>query len=187
MLKTGVVVDSNKISTYIMTSDSDFFKLKTKNSKVPHIGEIYTGEPYKRGRFFYKLILLSVIISLTLYGLINIIDKNTPAYSVVVDINSSIQLKVNKSSEILKVEPINSRGADLIKNMELNHKTLDIALTMLLEKADKSNYLKDFYSKKENPVCVYITAHNNISLSLTSFKSKADDLKITVLINDNGQ
>lgn len=183
-------MEANKSSTYIISCDSEFLKLKTKNSKVPHIGEIYTGEQYKKVRIFYKLILLSLIILLTTYGfinVINIINKNTPVYSVVADINSSIELKVSKSNEILNVEPINMRGADLVKDMDLNHKTLDIALTMLLEKADKLNYLENFYSKKENPICIYITVHNNTLVSLTSFKNKADELKVTVLINDNGK
>ena len=187
MLKTGVVLEANKVSTYIITCDSEFFNLQTKNSKPPQIGEIYTGELYKRGRIFYKLILLLVIISLSSYGLMNVINKTTPVYSVVVEINSSVQLTVNNSNEILEVKPLNSKGVDLVKDLDLYHKTLDIALTMLLEKANKLKYLDSFYSKKENSIHIYITNHNNSLVYLTSFKTKADELKITVLINDNGK
>ena len=187
MLKTGVVVQSNKVFTCVITCEGKFVNLETKIKRAPHIGEIYTSQVYKKGSIFYKLILLSVIILLITYGFINIINKNTPVYSVVVDINSSIQLEVNKTNKILKVQPLNMRGEDLVKDMDLNDKTLDTALTMLLVKADKLKYLEGFYSKKEKAIYIYITNHSNTLVSLPSFKSKADELKITVLINDNGQ
>jgi hypothetical protein len=187
MIKTGVVLETNKTSIFIMTRESEFLKLKTKSGKAPHIGEIYTGELYKKDKPLYKLILLLVIISLITYIGINIINKITPAYSVVVEINSSIQLKVNRSNDIIAVEPMNSKGVDLVKDMELNHKSLDNALTILLEKADTLNYLKDFYSKKENPIRIYLTEHDNISIPLSSFKNKAAELKISLIINDNGE
>ncbi|MBC8062264.1 MAG: hypothetical protein H7Y18_16570 [Clostridiaceae bacterium] len=187
LLKTGVVVEANKEFTYIMTCDCEFFNLRTKNNKPPHIGEMFTGELYVKGKVFYKLIFLAVISSLVIYGLINTIYKNTVAYSVVVDINSSIQFKVNKSNEVLKVMPLSVKGADLTKDLNLKNKTLDIALTMLLEKSHKLKYLDNFYSKKDNPIHLYMTAHNNTLIPLTAFKHKADELKITLQINDNGE
>jgi len=187
MFKTGVVVESDKESTYIVTCDSEFYNLVTKDRKTPQIGEIYTGEIYTPGKYFYKLIFFAMGISLITFMIFNILSNNTPVYSVVIDINSSIQFKVDKFNKILKVQPLNNRGADLVKDLELDDKTLDIALTMLLEKAEKLKYLEEFHLKKDTSVGVYMTNHKNALPSLTSFKNKAKQLKITVQINDNGK
>ena len=154
MFKTGVVVESNKESTYIVTCDSEFFNLVTKDRKTPHIGEIYTGEIYIPGKLFYKLIFFIVVISLLTFLIFNIISNNTPVYTVVIDINSSIQFKVDKFNKILKVQPLNNRGADLVKDLELDDVTLDTALTTLLEKAEELKYLEEFRLKKDTSVCV---------------------------------
>ena len=54
MLKTGIVVETNKAFTYIVTCDSEFFNLKTQSLITPHIGEIYTGPIYEKGTHFIK-------------------------------------------------------------------------------------------------------------------------------------
>ena len=187
MLKTGIVVETNKAFTYIVTCDSEFFNLKTQSGITPHIGEIYTGPIYEKRNPLYKIIAFFVVILLVAFGLVNYISKNTTYYTVIVDINSSIQLKINKSNELVNVQPLDAKGIILVKDLDIKGKPLDLALTMLLEKANKSKYLDNFYSRQDNPIYIWITAHNNSLVPLTSFKNKATQLKITVLINNNGK
>ena len=190
MLKTGIIIDINKSSLFIMTSNSELYEIKNRATPMPHIGEIYTGEPvrknYKLSKSYqFILPIIAVIISFALvYSLIN---EYTTSYSVVLELSSSFQINLNRSSKILKVNPLNNNAADLIKDIDLKHKPIDEALLELLKKAETMNYLKNYYSNKEKPIYIYITTHNNIDVDLSSFQAYADSIKVNVIINDDGQ
>lgn len=186
MLKTGIVLEINKASVYIMSTDNEFSEIKIKAKTKPQIGEIYTSEIYKKSNILYKLLLPLVSFLLVLFILLALINKYTAKYSVVVDINSSIELQLNSSSEIIDVKPLNNKAVNLINDVNLKNRNLNDSLIIILNQAKKFNYLNDYYSNKEKTISIYITSHNNINIDLSSFEQAANDDKVSVVINDNG-
>jgi hypothetical protein len=184
MNSTGIVMQIEKRYAFIMTNSGEFLKIKI-GKQLPNVGQVYTGQVAKETPFFkyasaaasLLLVLLSGTASYAYY---------TPTASVVVDINPSIELKVNRWDRILKTVPLNSDGEKVLSSLDIKNKALSDGLDMIVEEAKKDNFINDSYIKSGKIITVSVKDNKlDKEPDLSGFEdhTKKSNLKVKIIKN----
>ena len=186
MLKSGKVINIEKKKVYIITANKEFVTLE-KNTSEPIIGELYEGEEFQ-GVAIWKYFLVIVCILLFLFSTIKLYLDNKYNFSVIVDMNCSIKLEVNGSNKIRKVEGISSGGYKIKQLVDLDNKSLEVALKLILDESINQKFLTKAHSDDGFKISIFVYGNKTkIPLNLTEFKRYAGTHNFKVLINNNGQ
>ena len=148
-----------------MTPSGEFAEVKILGDS-PEIGSTYTGALEQKLPLFKYIaaaacFILFITTGSTAYA------YYTPVASVVVDINPSLELKVNKWNRIIKASALNEDGEKMLDSLSIKNKTVDDALTMIVEEAENENFINP--SNK---------ADINVSLSITTLDKASKDREI---------
>ena len=181
LLKTGIVLEENKKTVYIVTSEYEFYELYKNNKTCPKLGEEYTGETIKKTRIYNSIIIPIVSIILSVLLIFFFINKHTIRYTAVININSSIELKLNKSNDVVKVNPLSNKSFEITENLNLKGKSFDKATSSIIKQGKKQKYIND-----NDTVNIYITSHKNLKINFSSFENVAKSNKVNIIINDYG-
>lgn len=79
----------------------------------------------------------------TVFGISSYNAVNAVASTVSIDVNPSIELKLNKDRQVLEVIPRSEDAADVIGNMDLKGADLDVAVNALLGSMISKGYISD--------------------------------------------
>lgn len=137
--KTGIVLEIKNRKACIMTPSGEFAEVKILGDS-PAIGSTYSGAIAPKLPLFKYVaaaacFILFVTTGSTAYA------YYTPVSSVVVDINPSLELKVNKWNRIIKASALNEDGEKMLDSLSIKNKTIDDGLSMILEEAEKENFI----------------------------------------------
>ncbi len=75
------------------------------------------------------------------FGIYNIANKVTSV--VALDVNPSLEIRLNKNEKVVDVEALNADGEKIIDDMDLEGSDLDVAVNALLGSMLKNGYLND--------------------------------------------
>ncbi len=187
MLKTGIVLETKKKSVHIMSSEFEFYKLKNKAKGNPKVGEVYTGETFKKRKFSFKLLISLFLLSLIVAFAIFIFNKASVRYSAIIDVNTSIELKLNKSNKVVSAVPLNEEALNVTQGLDLKHKSLNTAILLIIERAEKLHFINQDYYDKKKVVSIYISSHDNIKIDFSSLEKSAPPYNVNIAINDYGE
>lgn len=157
----------------VITDDNSFCKIIFKEGLIPgqriyFFEEDKLGNTYKHDRKKWfndiqkKSIALTVIAACIAFfflfnGVFGLEPKDSSYFAVVsVDINPSVELKLNEGSYVIGVEALNQDGKKVSGNYLLGLK-VDKAVSRIIENADKMNYLN-----VDNDTVLLATALNTI-------------------------
>lgn len=126
--------------------------------------------------------ILFVIVVLLLLG--GYYVYSVPFTSVVVDANTSINLKLNRWDKVVDVSALDNNGIKLINDANLKYKDVDDALIIIINKAEANDFIKlSSKDKKNYPVTIYVSGN---SLNIPKFYVEAKTKSYDVQINENG-
>lgn len=165
-----------------MTSSGQFLKLKIGRLK-PAVGEFYTGELVKATPF-YKYAAAAASLAFVLFSGTATYAYYTPTSSVVVDINPSIELKLNKWNRIIKAIPLNGDGEKVLNSLNVKHKSVNDGLDSIIEEAKKDNFINDDYIKSGKIITVSVEgddSENKLNLSEFTDYAKKNNLKVDII------
>lgn len=185
---TGIVMEIHKRQASIMTNNGQFLKVKL-GKQIPSVGEIYTGEilvktPYHKyaaAAASLVFILLSGTVSYAYY---------TPTASVVVNINPSIELKVNRWDRILKTIPLNDDGKVVLASIDIKNKSLTEGLDLIVDEAKKDNFINEDYIQSGKTITVSVEkSKSNKKPDISRFEeyAKKNNLKVNVIKSKDAQ
>lgn len=168
-----------------MSSQGEFIEVMVKKQR-PEIGQEYTGEMVKYNKkftHFYKIAavacFLFVLISSSMaYAYFK------PVSTIVLTINPSIELKVNRFNKVLKVVGLNNDGKKIINEVNIKNKSIDDALNNILKQAKEDKFINDSYIKADKTVSLDIQGRN---VNITSFKENIIKDKINMDVKVNGE
>lgn len=108
---------------------------------------------------FRKFAYLSFGIIVGIAGLFTYqkMELSKIASTVLLDVNPSIELNVNKNDKIISVNPLNEDAKIIIDNMNLKNSDLNIAINALIGSMLKKGYLTEL----QNSVLISISSKNN--------------------------
>jgi hypothetical protein len=166
-LKTGMVMEIKNNNAFLMTPDGEFVRVKIKG-RNPEIGEEYTGKTVSGIPTYRNMVIAASVAFMFLIGT-GAYAYTTPVSSVVLDINPSIKLDLNRWDIIIKTTPLNDDGKKLLESVNVKNKSLDSGLNTIIDEAKKQNIITDDYKKSVRE----------------DTKNGKEEKKITVLIDSN--
>jgi len=163
--KTGIVLEIKDRKACIMTPSGEFAEVKILGDS-PAIGSTYTGAIEQKLPLFKYIaaaacFILFITTGSTAYA------YYTPVASVVVDLNPSLELKINKWNRIIKAAALNEDGEKMLDSLSIKNKTIDDGLSMIVEEAENENFINP--SNK---------ADINVSLSIKTLDKASKDREI---------
>lgn len=173
-------METSKNKAALMTSDGEFVYVKIKNN-IPHIGDEYCGEAYNQPLFLKPAAAAACFIFL-FFAANTAYSYYTPASSVLVEINPSIKLDINKWEKVIKAVPLNDDAKKLLKCISVKNDSIDEALTVITEEAKKENYIGNC---KKNSIKISIKYNKNVKkINFSSFSKYADNNNINIILNN---
>ncbi len=153
----GMVLRVTTEYAVVITDDNSFCKITVKEGLIPgqriyFFEEDKLGDNYKHDRIAWfnglqkKVIALTVMTACIAFlflfnGVFGLDPKGSNYFAVVsVDINPSVELRLNEGSYVIGVEALNQDGKKVSGNYLLGLK-VDKAVSHIIENAEKMNYL----------------------------------------------
>jgi len=123
--------------------------------------------PWRIATFALALILVAVVI----VGSIGLHGEYASAATVSLDVNPSVQIKINGKQRVISAEGLNDEGKDIIGTMDLKGCQLEVAVNAIIGAMLRKGYLSDLA--------------NSVLVSVDSSKALYDQLvdKVTGEIN----
>jgi hypothetical protein len=186
MRKVGKVINVEKNKVYILTVNKEFITVE-KHRTEPIIGELYAGEEFKKV-VIWKYLLAIVCITLLIFFIRKLYLDNKYNFSVIVDMNCSLKLEVNGSNKIKTVEGLSTGGYKIKQLLDLEQKSLEEALHLILDESINQKYLTKAHADDGFKISIFVSDNkNNTKVNLTEFKKYANTHNFKVLLNNNGQ
>ncbi len=146
----GFIIKLDNDEVIAVTDESIFVRIKKKPGM--YLGQnilIKKGDllPEKKNRKKYLTYAAYVAAAFTIvFALVFLYGKSfymdlTYAY-VSVDINPSIELKVNKKDTVIDVRTLNNDAQQLVRNLKVKNLKVDEALNRIVKKSEDDGYLK---------------------------------------------
>ncbi|WP_435754080.1 anti-sigma factor domain-containing protein [Salipaludibacillus sp. CF4.18] len=152
-MQRGVVMEITKRYMIVLTKDGEFIRAELNFGA--DIGEevLYSKIPlYSFPHFFnqklYSVPFVFLLVFLITFPIPNWFESNK-AYGVVsLDLNSTIELAVDRNYEVLSMNGYNKTGEELVNSMDssVEGKTLGRATTLLLKEGIKLGIIKSLDS-----------------------------------------
>lgn len=134
----GLVVKSTRNSSFIITSDGEFIKIKTDGKA--ELGNISEGKRKKTiQNYRIHISILLVIIIFIVSGII--IEYRRTESIVVIQTTSNIKLNVNKFNKVIYAYSPTDKGKELVENTEVLNKDIDDAMITIFDYALNNNML----------------------------------------------
>lgn len=174
MIYRGSIIEVRENMLIVMLEDSSFQKVKKFNGLKEGM-EIYFEERdiiKERNLSFRRISMVAaalfLLIATSFYG-IDLWDTNYKAVALVsVDINPSIELKVNRMNHIINAVALNEDAKNL-PLLELKNKPLDKGLEALVGMARAEGYIKE-------------TKENYILIASVKLKDNVEDTEVEEVI-----
>ncbi|MHB8076059.1 anti-sigma factor domain-containing protein [Desulfosporosinus fructosivorans] len=136
---TGIVMKTSKKVTILYTESGDYLEIKTPKG-TPSLGqvlEIDLPEPkplrHRLLRFGSVAAILLLALSLSVFNFISV--SNTAVAAVVMDMDTSMELLINRDAKVLKAIDVTQRSGDSPTNQQLQGMELYTAVDLIIDKA----------------------------------------------------
>lgn len=103
---------------------------------------------------------------------------------VIINVGTSINLKVNKWSRVVDVSSITSDGNNIVNSKNVKNKNINDALIIILSNAEANNYINPLDKNElKQRIAVFISGD---TLDLSKFSDEVKSKKLNLKINENG-
>ncbi|MBU3072167.1 anti-sigma-I factor RsgI family protein [Clostridium estertheticum] len=182
MNKKGIVINIINKKAGIMTSSGEFLYIKISKG-LPNIGEIYTGKLYNKNLFIYKYVISVASLMFMIVSSAYAHSYYTPVSTIILRINPSISIDANKWNKIISSKPLNSDGAQILNNIKLKNKSIDVGLGLLVKEAKTENFINEKYVSDKKVVNLDIKSTKPISIDISNFEDTIGSNNLNVKIN----
>lgn len=192
MANKGVVVKIKDSYCIILSCDGGYEKVPLSRVKNPRVGAETEFSPVNWiDRMKPLLMVASLLVFVLGLNMFRLAQEHIPEAYVSLDINPSVELGVDKNSEVVEVTALNEDAKELVSDMDLEGKNLYAALRLIVNEAAVDGYIKP---NQKNYVLSTVTAstdsknlinYDNISLNLQeSVSDKGLDVEFVILAAD---
>ncbi|AFM39616.1 hypothetical protein Desaci_0551 [Desulfosporosinus acidiphilus SJ4] len=142
----GIVMNTTKKKTILYTERGDYLEIRTPITPplLGHVIEIDLSERNISNQRLLKLASMAAILLLALgLGVFNIVSNaNTAVAAVVMDINNSKELFVNRDAKVLRVIDLTQGSKPLTSEIQLQGKDIYTSVDLLIDQANSQETLK---------------------------------------------
>lgn len=112
---------------------------KTKKEKINETSNI--NNYFKYGYIAFASIVLIFLIQVIAFNKFE--NLNIAKTTVEIDVNPSIELKLNKNEKIIKASALNNDGKKILKGLDLNGSSLNIGVHAIIGSMYKNGYIDE--------------------------------------------
>lgn len=186
---TGIVLDINKHTAFVLTKQGEFKKVKIRAHEPPNIGQEYTGRStgfslIKGHVHPYRYIFISVIIVFLISVVGFIYNYFSPSYSAILDVSPSFEIKCNSSNKVINISSEDSRGYKILNEINVKNASLNDSLIKIINQCKKDDIINPNYQNKNKTMRLYISG-KNIDLSSLKKYIKTNSLNLQINVNGN--
>ncbi|MDQ2088057.1 anti-sigma factor domain-containing protein [Herbivorax sp. ANBcel31] len=146
MKKEGVVLEFSKNKAIIINSENRYIMIKRKPDML--VGEVVEYEVFEEIKnkkvagiaSTVAAISAIIVVAFLLYNNISI-EKKTYAF-IDIDINPSIELRIDQDNRVLKSYYFNESAKELLKEMELDGLSVNEAVGLIVEKSEREGLIQ---------------------------------------------
>ncbi|WP_182200307.1 anti-sigma factor domain-containing protein [Paraliobacillus salinarum] len=193
----GIVMEVQKKQYIILTNEGDFKRVNRTKGYMPEVGEEVTiseNDVVEKKQLITSVphIIKLIAVAFLIVIVINIFSaRSTEAsYAIILKINPSVEVIVNRDLSVLEVNPLNQEAEQLLQTIEEEDVTLYDFSNQFIQQSITSGYLN-----KEGTIASVIVSLNDKNISfeqdfrneLTSrlaVESVQADIKIKQLSED---
>lgn len=136
----------------------------------------------KNNKLRGPLITLSILVILILIAAYYIYSYSSSL--VIIDVGTSINLKVNKWNRIVDASSVTSNGNNILNSKNIKNKNINDALIIILSKAEANNYVNPLDKDElKHRLAVFISGD---TLDISKFSDEVKSKKLKLKINENG-
>ncbi|MCJ7691699.1 MAG: hypothetical protein MUO60_20680, partial [Clostridiaceae bacterium] len=161
------------------------------NKVLPNIGEIHTGELYKKNLFHYKYAITAALLMFIFISSAYAHSYYTPITTIVISINPSVSLEANRWDKIINSKALNSDGSQILNNIKIKNKSIDDGLELIVKEAKIENFINDKYITDKKVINVNIESKEDRTIDVSNFKKVIDSnnliFKISGPSNNNNK
>jgi len=183
---SGIVMQLDKKHAFIMTETGEFLKVKL-NRNVPKIGEVFTGEISSKNSFYKYAAAAASLIFVLLSGS-GAYAYYSPSASIIVSINPSVKLQVNKWDRVIKSIPLNEDGTTLLHGLNLKNNSLNSALDKIIDESKKDNFINKEYIESGKTITIAVEDNKlKKEFNLSEFEEHAKKSNLNIKIINKQQ
>lgn len=153
----------------LMTADGRFIQVRLPNNSVA-LGEEISAPIWQHNNWFKHSFIAAAVLLMFLLPGYHLFSKQAIAY-VALDINPSIELAVDKNTNIIKAQGLNEDGVKIISQAQVTGMNLYQGLPLIVQQAIKDGYLA---KEQENVVLSTITLVKNQPTTAPISKHKVE-------------
>lgn len=157
MRSKGIILEIDKIGAVVINNEGNYIRIKKNDKLIPGILVEYTENDVinRKQRPFFRILrenskivytIGSAAVFIFIVALFAILSRqalnSTFAY-IDVDINPSVELKINKSSNIVGVKSLNEDGEKLCQSIDFIGKKVENGIMEIIKRSAELGYLKD--------------------------------------------
>lgn len=142
-MRKGIIMEKHRNFVIVLTADGSFEKAVPYDEKTSVGEEVYFNRyiskvrSRKRKRWNVKLISLCLILMLGLFSVLYFVNEDHTYAYVNIDINPSIELKVDKNLSVLDITALNQDAEGLVSRLNgLEQRNFQEVLSEILGSCD---------------------------------------------------
>ena len=163
----AVIVEIRKNKAAALTDDGCIIKINNNNYTIGDTAYLEKEQTQKSQSIFFASYAAAILIFIGITFWLYL----TPYTYVSLDINPSIEYRINAFNMVLSYEPVNDDGAEIVKNINVQNMAINDAVKTTLNVIDKNGYFLG-----ENPAGIIIATS---SKDEEQAKKLAEELKKT--------
>ena len=176
--------DIEKVLKEYYTAEADSFVLPKVDIVASDFeNKIIVAVPKRKGIFNSKVVAALVACAVLLLGVfvgMYIRKQNNAVASVVsIDVNPSVEIKLNKNDVVVEVAALNGDGQDIIGDMVLEGTDVESALDALIRIMLENGYITEFQNS------VLISVENDNNAENQDLRKKIISIISSLLENEN--
>lgn len=177
----GIVMKTSNKVTILYTERGDYMEIKTPKA-TPVLGQVIEVDlPGRKplSQRFLKLGSIAAILILALgLGVFNIVSgANTAVAAVVMDINNSKELFVNRDAKVIKVIDLTQGTQASPSDLQLQGKDIYTAVDLMIDQANTQGLLK----QSKNLVMTSIIPMDNRRIDIVDQAKLRDSIRLHML------
>ncbi|MFC0523364.1 anti-sigma factor domain-containing protein [Pontibacillus salicampi] len=152
-MKKGIIMEQQRRFTVVMTEDGMFYK--AKRLEESHPGDEVSFEPLEEKQSFpfefprimmpkMKLIAMVVALLIAILPFYTWYDSNRAYAYVNIDMNPSLEMKVNDNMNVIELIPLNEDATSLVNTLnDWKHKAVEKVTVTLIQKGRSEGFMED--------------------------------------------
>ncbi len=180
--ENGVVLEVRGQEVIVLTQNGEFKRQRVSRA-IPRVGQEIPLRAVSRWNWYrYGSVAAAVLLLAVLLPILHLVPGTTPAAYVSMDINPSVEMALDDRYQVVKANPLNREGAEILGKIEITGLPADEAVAKITSEAVREGYIAQ---SKNNRVLITVSDEKDNPVSTVELAENLKKSASKVLARDN--